>query len=104
MRRAARVDANQQEIVTCLRLVGYSVAHTHTVAAGFPDLVLGRYGRTWLAEIKRDEKATYTPDQLAWRENWQGAPPLRFNSAGEAMAWAAEQERLYGPNAKQEQA
>ncbi len=87
--RAAKVDQNQAEIVDCLRLVGFSVHHTHTVAAGFPDLCVGKGMRgPWLIEVKRDEKARYTPDQLKFRQEWKGPPPIRLNSVSEALEWA----------------
>jgi hypothetical protein len=88
MRRAARTDATQEEIVICLRLIGVSVQLLHTVGQGCPDAAIGWRGKTWLVEFKADETSRYTPDQLQWRENWQGEPPLRFNGAGDAMAWA----------------
>jgi Holliday junction resolvase len=91
--RARRTDANQSEIVECLRLIGYQVIDMSAVAAespGFPDLLIAKNYKYWLAEVKRDDKARYTPDQLKWREAWQGSPPLRFNSAGDAMQWAKE--------------
>lgn len=90
MRRAAKVDQTQEEIVVCLRLIGASVQLLHTVGKGCPDAAIGFKGRTYLVEFKADEMSRYTPDQLTWRENWQGEPPLRFNSAGDAMAWAAK--------------
>lgn len=76
-RRAARVDANQKEIVLALRKAGYSVTPVHTVGDGFPDLAVGKYGRTWLVEIKDGakppSKRKLTPDEEKWHLNWQGA-------------------------------
>jgi hypothetical protein len=88
MRRAARTDATQEEIVICLRLVGASVQLLHTVGQGCPDAIIGYKGRDYLAEFKADAKAGFTEDQLKWQQEWNGAPPLRFNGAGDAMAWA----------------
>lgn len=93
MRRAARVDATQEEIVICLRLVGASVQLLHIVGQGCPDAIIGYLGRTYLVEFKADEKSRYTPDQLTWRQEWKGAPPLRFNSVSDALAWAAAEAR-----------
>jgi len=55
-RRAARIDANQNEIVTMLRKMGYSVAITSDCGKGFPDIVVGRSGRNYLFEIKDGNK------------------------------------------------
>jgi hypothetical protein len=90
MRRAAKVDQTQEEIVICLRLVGASVQTLAALGKGVPDLLIGYRGRNYLAECKTGEKAMFTPDQLQWAQEWTGAPPLRFNSAGDAMAWAKE--------------
>ena len=94
MRRAAKVDANQVEIVEALRLVGVSVQPLHTIGQGCPDLALGFKGRSYLCELKADAKSRYTPDQLTWRQEWRGAPPLRFDSVSDALAWAAREARL----------
>lgn len=71
MRRAAKVDSNQVEIVNCLRQLGCSVAVTSTIGKGFPDLVVGIAGKTCLVEVKA-KKGTYTPDQLAFMASWKG--------------------------------
>ena len=42
MRRAARTDANQAEIVAALRGVGASVQPLHAVGQGCPDLLVGK--------------------------------------------------------------
>lgn len=51
MRRAARIDANQPEIVAALRKVGAKVAHLH-VAPGLLDLLVGFRGRLYWMEVK----------------------------------------------------
>lgn len=40
MRRAARVDTVQQELVLLIRRLGGHVLHLHTVGAGCPDAVV----------------------------------------------------------------
>lgn len=40
MRRAAKVDDNQPQLVKDLRKMGYKVAITSQVGTGFPDLVV----------------------------------------------------------------
>lgn len=71
MRRAAKVDTNQTEIVNTLRQLGCSVVITSTIGKGFPDLVVGVAGQTWLIEVKT-AKGQYTPDQLAFISTWKG--------------------------------
>lgn len=76
MRYAAKSDANQQEIVDALREVGASVWVTHRVGHGFPDLVVGYRGITYLMEIKDGNKADsatkLTPDEETFFEEWKG--------------------------------
>ena len=52
VRRAARVDAVQSEIVKALRSVGGKVLHLHQVGGGCPDLLVWGRGRTFLVEVK----------------------------------------------------
>lgn len=56
MRRAARIDANQPQIVNDLRGLGCVVWSTAGVGNGFPDIVVGHKGRNYLFEIKDPEK------------------------------------------------
>ncbi len=71
MRRNAKVDANQAEIVKALRSVGCSVQSLATVGRGCPDIVVGFRGRNWLFEIKVG-KAKLTPDEIEWADTWRG--------------------------------
>ena len=76
VRRAAKVDANQKDIVDALRAIGATVQHLHAVAQGCPDLLVGRQGVNYLLEIKDGAKSLsqrrLTPDQVAWHSIWQG--------------------------------
>lgn len=72
MRRAAKSDLNQPEVVRALRLAGASVTHTHNVAGGFPDIVAGFRGETYLIEIKQPGGAL-TPSQQVWHDEWRGS-------------------------------
>lgn len=78
MRRAAKVDANQAEIVQALRKVGCSVLDTSAVGGGFPDLVVGCGGKTMLMEIKDGAKPPsarrLTSAQLELHAAWRGGP------------------------------
>lgn len=71
MRRAAKVDVNQTEIVNYLRSVGASVAITSTIGKGFPDLVVGWKGRNYLVEVKQ-AKGKLTEDQFTFATHWKG--------------------------------
>jgi len=76
MRHAAKVDANQAEIVAALRSAGYSVALTHRNGEGFPDLVVGletdkghRYNV--LMEVKRDHEKL-NDREVDFHSEWRG--------------------------------
>lgn len=90
MRRAARVDANQREIIDALRAAGASVQPLHTVGDGVPDLLVGKHGRTHLIEIKdgskRPSERRLTSDQQEWHAWWRGTPVYIVQSADEALA------------------
>lgn len=77
MRRAAKVDRNQAEIVEAFRAMGCTVHCTHTLGQGFPDLVVGLLGHNHLIEVKDwqqiPSKQKLTDDELEWHSNWRGA-------------------------------
>jgi Holliday junction resolvase len=77
MRRAAKVDDNQSEIVAALRAVGATVQPLHSVGKGCPDLVAGYRGQNFLIEIKdgskRPSERKLTADQVEWHGGWKGA-------------------------------
>lgn len=74
--RAAKVDANQSDVVAALRQVGCSVQLLHMVGKGCPDLLVGRAGLNVLIECKDGSKPPsarkLTPDQEIWHDNWRG--------------------------------
>ena len=70
--RAAKVDANQSEIVECFRKLGFSVQTLHTVGQGVPDLLIGKHGKNWLIEVKDGVKKKLTCDQEKWHSEWKG--------------------------------
>lgn len=76
MRRAARVDDNQPEIVAKFRELGWSVAHTHTLGGGMTDIIVGRDGENVLVEIKDGSKPPsarqLTPDEVKFHREWKG--------------------------------
>jgi hypothetical protein len=76
MRRAARIDANQPEIVKALRAVGASVQILSAVGHGCPDILVGYQGRNFLFEIKDGSKPPsdrrLTPAEEKWFGAWRG--------------------------------
>lgn len=57
MRRAAKIDANQNEIVDSLRQIpGVTVLILSAVGKGCPDLAIGFKARNYLFELKDGEK------------------------------------------------
>lgn len=76
MRRAAKVDANQPEIVAALRRAGCAVQDLSAVGQGVPDLLVSRAGLNILLEVKDGKKPPsarrLTPEQEAWHAAWPG--------------------------------
>ena len=69
MRRAARKDGNQQQIVDALRDVGATVAVVNQ--EGLPDLLVGFRGRNYLMEVKTSTGRIRTL-QRQFFQRWQG--------------------------------
>ena len=72
-----KVDANQKELMSKLRHIpGVSVATTHTIGKGFPDIVIGYKGMNYLVEIKDGAKPPsqrkLTKDEVSFHSNWNG--------------------------------
>lgn len=76
MRRAAKTDRNQGEIVKALRGVGATVQPLHAVGQGCPDLLVGWRGINILIEVKDwnqpPSKRVLTDDQVEWHGGWKG--------------------------------
>ena len=89
MRRAAKVDRNQSEIVQALRDAGASVHPCHSAGQGFPDLAVGFRGKNYLIEVKDGALAPsdrkLTPAQKEWHAAWRGDAVV-VTSASEALA------------------
>jgi hypothetical protein len=89
MRRAARTDANQARIVERLRAMGASVTITSHVGNGFPDLLVGYMGRTYLFEIKDGDKPPserkLTAAEAHFLEAWTGGPALVVEDEAQAV-------------------
>jgi len=71
MRRAARIDANQNELVQALRKIGAKVLFLHTLGHDNPDVLVGFRRRNVLLEIKRPGKGA-TKGQAEFAETWPG--------------------------------
>ena len=71
MRRAARTDTNQSEIVEANRQLGSRVLLLHRVGQGCPDTLAGIHGLNILQEIKHGN-AKLTGDEPAWHASWTG--------------------------------
>jgi Holliday junction resolvase len=76
--RAAKIDANHEQVVSALRAAGASVQSLAGVGKGVPDLLVGFQGKTLLMEVKDGRKTPsarrLTEDQLKWHGAWRGGP------------------------------
>ena len=81
MRRAARVDANQQAIVAALRAAG---AYVWIISLPV-DLLVGYKGRTFLMEIKTTSKKRLTGLQADFFQYWPGGTLCRVDSPQAAL-------------------
>ncbi len=81
MRYAARVDANQEQIVSALRAAG-----AYVWIIGLPvDLLVGYKNHTFLVEIKTDSRKRLTKLQADFFENWSGSTLARIDSPEAAL-------------------
>lgn len=88
MRRAARVDANQEQVVSALRACGAYVRIV-TQGEGLPDLLVGYRGYTLLLEVKDGRKPPsarkLTEAEAKFFEEWQGGLLAKVESVEEAL-------------------
>lgn len=86
--RAAKVDANQAEVVQAFRSMGCSVQCLHTMGGGVPDLLVAIKGINLLVEVKDGakppSKQKLTQDQIDWHCQWR-APVYIVNSIAQAV-------------------
>jgi Holliday junction resolvase len=87
--RAAKIDANQEAVVTALRTAGASVQSLAGVGKGVPDLLVGFKGQTLLFEVKDGFKAPsarlLTEDQIRWHGSWKGGALAVVDSSDAAL-------------------
>ena len=91
MRVAARVDANQAQIVAALRKAGVFVQILSSYGAGLPDVLCAYEGVWSLLELKDSGKPAsaqkLTQVQIKWHETAkQYAPVHVVNSVEQAMS------------------
>jgi hypothetical protein len=91
VRRAAKVDANQSEIIDAMRLAGASV-----YIIGLPvDIIVGVNGHTALVEIKilvgkrKPKPAGYTDLQNKFMATWRGGAVSTITDIAGALALVA---------------
>lgn len=82
MRRAAKRDIAEPDIVATLRNVGCSV--TQLSGEDIPDLLVGYRKRTYLLEVKTGT-APLKPGQRRWHDGWEGHPVALVRNAREAL-------------------
>ena len=82
MRRAARVDANQRQIIEALRAAG-----AYVWIIGLPvDLLVGYKNHTMLMEIKAGPKKRLTALQQDFFKKWGGGTLVRVDGPEAALA------------------
>lgn len=91
MRRAAKRDVSEKEIVSVLRDCGFSVVRLDQPV----DLLVGvpRTRRTFLVECKSGFKGygkALNENQSRFADEWRGSPIVVLHSAQCALDWAVE--------------
>lgn len=80
MRRAARIDANQTEIIDALRSVGAEVQPLHTVGDGCVDILVAYRNVWYVIEIKDGSKPPsrrkLTPAEQGWHDRFGVQAPV----------------------------
>jgi hypothetical protein len=81
MRRAARVDQNQAQVVSALRAAG-----AYVWIIGLPvDLLVGYKGHSFLVEIKDGPRKRLTALQQDFFNNWSGSTLARVDGPEAAL-------------------
>jgi len=81
MRRAARVDATQEQIVSALRAAG-----AYVWIIGLPvDLLVGYNNHSFLVEVKSGPRKRLTKLQADFFENWTGGTLCRIDCPEAAL-------------------
>lgn len=89
MRRAARIDANQTQVVSALRAAGAVVHSLAAAGNGVPDLLVAYRNTTMLMEVKDGSKPPsqreLTPEQVKFHAEWIGGPLAVVDSPEAAL-------------------
>ena len=86
-RYANKRDANEPDIVAELRARGFSITHMDRPV----DLLIGKHGRTWCAEVKMP-RGKLTKAQVDFYDTWRGNH-LILRSIQDVAEWAAQIEK-----------
>jgi hypothetical protein len=93
MRRDAKTDRNQADIVAALRAIGAMVQPLHMVGQGVPDLLVGIGSKLLLVEVKDGKRPPserrLTPEQERWHAAWAGYPVYVISDVAEIERFAA---------------
>jgi hypothetical protein len=88
MRRANRIDDNQNDIVSALRKAGATV-RVISQGEGIPDLLVGFRGETILFEVKDGNKPPsarqLTPAEQKFFNEWEGGLCVIVKSVEDAL-------------------
>lgn len=88
MRRANRIDDNQNDIVAALRKAGATV-RIISQGEGIPDLLVGFKGETILLEVKDGNKPpsarTLTDAEKKFFDEWEGGLCMVVKSVEDAL-------------------
>ncbi len=89
MRRAAKIDANQDQVVSALRSAGVLVLSMAALGKGVPDLLCAFHGKLVLLEVKDGNKPPsarkLTQDQIEFHKAWAGVPLHVVESPWDAL-------------------
>jgi hypothetical protein len=85
VRRASKVDANHDQIVTALQAAGATVQSLAPIGRGCPDALASKGGAMWLFEFKNPKgKDEVNEAQKKWHIAWQ-APVYVVRTPDEAL-------------------
>lgn len=101
MRRAARTDMNQRDLVLALRQIGATVQSLASVGKGCPDLLVGVPNRghlspgrlNFLLEVKNPEQVPshrrLNEHETEWHSTWRGQVSVveTFADVYELLGW-----------------
>jgi hypothetical protein len=83
LRRAAKRDAVEAEIIDAWLAVGGSVMYFN--AKGYPDLLLWHVKTGFVLAENKSRRGKLTRDQVSWREGWRGPQPVILRSVQDAL-------------------